>query len=107
MSGGGSGGNWPPDINEIPCNTLRFITGISSPQPPAIQTVQVNDVLQVEIRPFGSVQSVVVLKNGVIVGGLIGGKVNRLRDCLLNGSLFKGTVLSANGAQVQIEVEHV
>ncbi len=107
MSGSGGGGNWPPDISEIPCSKLQFTTNISSPQLPAIQSVQVGDILQVDIQPVGGVQAVAVIKNGIVVGGLLGGKVNRLRECLLQGSKFKATVKSVNGALVQVEIEHV
>lgn len=107
MSGGSGGGNWPPDIDTIPCHSLKFTTSISSPQFPAIQTVQLGDILPVQIQLLGGVQAVAVLKNGIVVGGLVGGKVNRLRECLLQGSLFQATVVAANGALVQVEVEHV
>lgn len=107
MSGGGGGGNWPQDAYEIACDQLKFSTQINSPQSPAIGTVEVGDVLTVEIKPLGGTQAVAVVKNGVVVGGLIGGKVNRLRECLIKGSEFKATVLAVNGPQVQIDVEHV
>ena len=107
MLGGGGGGNWPPDINEIPCATLKFTTQVSSPQLPAILSVQVGDLLPVQIQNLGSVQAVAILKNNAVIGGLVGGKVNRLRSCLLQGALFAAKVLSANGAQVQVEVRHV
>jgi hypothetical protein len=108
MSGSGGGGDyWPPNIDEIPCVNLKFTTQISSPQSPAIQSVRVGDVLVVQIQALGGIQAVAILKNGQVVGGLVGGKVKRLRDCLVQGSQFKATVLTVNGAQVQVEVEHI
>jgi len=50
-------------------------------------------------------QAVAVSKNGTLVGGLAGGLVNKLRECLLGGTLFKATVVSINGAQIMVEIE--
>jgi hypothetical protein len=108
MSGsGGGGGSWPPDVSDIPCSKLKFITQISSPQHPAIQSVNVGDVLAVQIQQLNAAQAVTLLKNGQVVGGLVGGKVDRLRECLLQGNKFRSTVLSSNGPQVRVEIEPV
>ena len=104
MSGSGGGGNWPPE-NEVPCNRLRFDTQIATPQPDALPALNVGDVLDVGIISIGGAQAVAVSKNRETVGGLAGGMVARLRECILSGHTFKATVLSINGAQVMVRIE--
>ncbi|WBY03294.1 hypothetical protein PE066_07095 [Ramlibacter tataouinensis] len=94
-------------MSYIPCDQLKFITQISSPQHPAILSVNPGDVLDVAIQPLNGIQAVTVLKNGQVVGGLVGGKVDRLRECLLQGNTFKATVLASNGPQVRVQVEPI
>jgi hypothetical protein len=106
MSGGGGGGSWT-ETDQVPCSKLKFDTQIATPQPGAIQTIMVGDVLQVGLLPVGGAQVVAVLKNGQLIGGLAGGLVNRLRECLLAGNQFKATVLSINNAQVRVEIEPI
>jgi molybdopterin-binding protein len=86
---------------------LRFETQIATPQQGAILTLSQGDVLQVALVPSGGAQVVAVLKNGQLIGGLAGGLVNRLRECLLSGNQFKATVLTINNGQVRVEIEPV
>lgn len=104
MSGGGGGGSWTPD-NDVACSRLRFQTQIATPQPGALQSIQQGDVLDVSIINMGGALAVAVSKNGTIVGGLAGGLVNKLRECLLGGTVFNATVLTINGGQVMVEIE--
>lgn len=106
MSGGGGGGSWV-ETDQVPCSKLRFDTQIATPQPGAVPTISVHEVLQVGIVPTGGAQVVAVLKNGNLIGGLAGGLVTRLRECLLAGTKFKATVLSINNGQVRVEIEPV
>ena len=104
MSGSGGGGSWTPD-NDVSCSRLRFSTQIATPQPGVIQTVRQGDVLDVSVVNMSGAQAVAVSKSGTLVGGLAGGLVNKLRECLLGGTLFKATVVSINGAQIMVEIE--
>lgn len=104
MSGSGGGGSWTPD-NDVSCSRLRFSTQIATPQPGAILVVYQGDVLDVNVENINGAQAVAVRKSGTLVGGLAGGLVNKLRECLLGGTLFKATVLSINGAQIMVEIE--
>jgi len=106
MSGGGGGGSWTSD-NDVHCSRLRFQTQIATPQPGAVQTLLLGDVLDVSVVNIGGALAVAVSKSGSIVGGLAGGLVNKLRECLLGGTVFRATVLTINGGQVMVEVEPV
>lgn len=106
MSGGGGGGSWTSN-DEIACSRLKFSTQIATPQPSALQLLRVATVLDVTLVTLGSVVAVGVYLNGVLIGGLAGGMVNRLRECLLGGTRFKATVQSINGAQILVEIEPI
>ena len=106
MSGSGGGGSWTPD-NDVSCSRLRFSTQIATPQPGAIQAVRQGGVLAGSVVNINGAQAVAVSKNGTLVGGLAGGLVNKLRECLLGGTLFKATVVSINGAQIMVEIEAI
>ena len=106
MSGGGGGGSWSSE-EEIACSRLRFRTQIATPQPGAIGSMRPGLVLDVTVVNMGGVLAVAVSAQGTLVGGLAGGLVNRLRECLLGGTLFKATVLSVNGAQIMLEIEPI
>lgn len=45
-------------------------------------------------------------KNGHAVGGIAGLDAARLRACINDGHVFKATVLTVNGGQVKVKVEH-
>lgn len=106
MSGNGGGGTGTPD-NDISCSRLRFSTQIATPQSGVIQTVKQGDILDVSVVNMNNAQAVAIFKTGSLVGGLAGGLVNKLRECLLGGTLFKATVVSVNGAQVMVEIEPI
>lgn len=101
--GGGGGGGGTPD--EIPCSELEFDTQIATPQAKALAGLKSGDVLEVAVIPVSGAQVVAVRKGAEVVGGLAGGLVNRLRECLIQGKRFSATVLKINGAQISIHVE--
>jgi len=104
MSGsGGGGGGGAPDA--IPCGELEFDTQIATPQAKALPGLMIGNILEVVVVPMNGAQVVAVRKGAEVVGGLAGGLVNRLRECLLQGKRFSATVLKINGAQVSIHVE--
>lgn len=103
MSGSG-GGNWPPE-GELRCEALRFETQLASPQPAALQLIEEGFVLEVGILPVGALQVLQVVFQGQMVGGLAGGLVARLRECILRGARFQATVLSKDGALVRLRIE--
>lgn len=105
--GGGGGGGGGSRINdETPCERLRFETQLTSPQL-AVTTLRPHDVLVVSVTHRQNVLVVEVLKNGVLVGGLAGPDVTRLRTCIGKGHTYLAVVLAVNGGQVRVRIEHV
>lgn len=99
-AGGGGGGD------QVPCEMLKFDAQLTSPQPAIVQTLEVGDVLDVSIVSLNGQQVLQALKNNVAAGGLIGADASRLRECILSGHAFRAVVLSVNGGQVRVHVEH-
>lgn len=104
MSGSGGGGSWSSD-SEIACIRLRFKTQIATPQANTIGLLHVGSVLDVTVMNMGGAVAVAVFLQGALIGGLAGGLVNRLRECLLGGTRFKATVQAINGPQILVEIE--
>ena len=106
-SGGGGGGGGGGDTDPPPCETLRFDAQLVSTQPGVVATLKPGDVLDVALSVLKGQTIVQVLKNGQVAGGLTGPDANRLRGCIEDGHDFKANVLTVNGGQVRVRVEHV
>lgn len=103
--GGGGGGGYDPLPSE--CETLKFDTQLVSTQPGVVATLKVGEALDVATATLKGQTIVQVLKNGQVVGGLTGLDANRLRQCIEDGHNYKATVLSVNGGQVRVRIEHI
>ena len=101
--GGGGGGGSEPSA----CETLRFDAQLVSTQPGVVATLKVGDVLDVALSVLKGQSIVQVLKSGQVAGGLTGLDANRLRVCIEEGHDFIATVLTVNGGQVRVRIEHV
>ena len=104
-SGGGGGGGGPDTYSQ--CDSLRFDAQLTSPQPLVVATLNVGEVLDIAVATMKGQVVVQVLKGGQLAGGLTGPDATRLRNCMDDGHQYKATVLSVNGGQVRVRVEHV
>jgi len=89
-----------------PCDALRFDSQLSSPQAPVVTTLKPGDVLDIAVVSMRGQVVVQVLSHGQPAGGLTGPEASQLRNCIDQGHDFKATVLSVNGGQVKVHVEH-
>lgn len=103
--GGGGGGGVPP--NNSPCETLRFEAQLTSPQPAVVATLRPGEVLDIVVASMGGLAVVQVLKAGQVAGGLTGPDATRLRNCVDQGHAYNASVVSVNGGQVRVRVQHV
>lgn len=108
MSGGGGGGGTSSGDSVSPCETLRFDAQLTSPQPAVVQNLKQGEVLTVAVATMkGQLVVQVRKKSGQIAGGLTGPDATRLRQCIELGHEYKATVLTINGGQVRVRIEHV
>lgn len=108
MSGGGGGGGIGGGYaNDSPCDKLRFDAQLTSPQPSVVGTLMVGDALDIVVATMNGQVVVQVRKAGNLAGGLTGPDATRLRNCMDQGHQFGATVLTVNGGQVRVRVEHI
>lgn len=89
------------------CEDITFDAQLTSPNPAVVPTLRVGEVLDVSVQTTSGRRVVQVTKNGQFVGGLVGPDASRIRNCIDQGHQYKGNVLSVNGGQVRVRVEHV
>jgi hypothetical protein len=106
-TGGGGGGGRAVSDEGIACNFLRFDAQVASPNPAAVPTLTVGDVLTVTLAAGGGLAAVQVYKGAVLVGGLLANLVPRLRECMIAGTSYQATVTALNGGQVRVLVEPI
>lgn len=91
---------------EIACSDLKFEAQIASPDPSVVTTLAKGDLLVLTVSSGAGTQSVQAYKDSTLVGSLLANLVARLRECMLAGTDYQATVLSVNGGQVKVFVEH-
>ncbi len=104
MSGSGSSGysgNFEPVSS---CENLVIDTQLSSPKDDVIDSINVNDVLDVATQQAGATTVVVVIHQGQVAGGVASPQVQRLRECIAQGTEYEATVLSKNDGQVRVRI---
>jgi hypothetical protein len=105
MSGsGGSGYGGGFESANGTCDSLVIDTQISSPKDDVVNLIVNGDVLNVDIQQIGGKAVVVVLHNGQLAGGLASPNVQRLRECIEQGTQYDAKVTSKNDGQVRVRV---
>ena len=103
MGGSGSGG-WSPTVPSNPCGNIRLRASVNSPQARTLQSLNLGDVLTIELQQTPSV-SLIVTYNGAIVGSLTGFSMTQIINCIENGNLYSATVVELNGGNCTVQVE--
>lgn len=101
-SGGGSFGGF--HSSEKSCEELVINTQLSSPKQLIIQKLEVGDTLAVKAQQIEATVVVVALHEGEVAGGLASPVVNRLRECLENGTEYQAKITEKNDGQVRVRV---
>ena len=105
MSGsGGSGYGGGFESIAPSCENLVINTQISSPRMQVINKITVGAILDVAIEVMETISVVVVRHNGQTAGGVASPNVQRLRECLGQGTIYHAKVTAVNGPQVNIRI---
>ena len=105
-SSGGRVGGGGSDEAPISCELLQFETGIASPNPEVVPRLKMGEQLLVIAAAASKTQEIqVVTADKELVGGLLATKVQRFRECMLEGHAYKATVRSVIGGQVRVVVD--
>lgn len=100
--GSGYGGGFEPVDT---CDSLFIETQLSSPKDDVIDAINIGDVLDVTIQQAGATTIVVVLHQGQLAGGIAAPQVQRLRECISQGTMYDATVISKSGGQVRVRIK--
>lgn len=103
-SGDGGGGFGAPMGT---CETLVIDTQLSSPKASVIAFINIGDVLEVTTETNGDTTTVVVKRNGAIAGGLAAPLVQRLRQCIEDGTQYNAKVTAKKDALVRVRVSAI
>ena len=98
-SGGGSGGGGFFFGDGVACDRLHFETDVRSPNPTIVGQIQVGDDLTVGLDQTQA-QAIVLMHQGQLVGGIASPQATRLRECLLEGTLYKATVITKRASNI-------
>lgn len=104
MSGSGESGysgNFEPVDS---CDSLFIETQLSSPKEDVIKNIKAGDMLEVTVHDMGVTSVVVVLYAGQIAGGIAAPQVQKLRECIVQGTTYEAAVISKNSGQVRIRI---
>lgn len=103
-SGGGGGGGGAPMGT---CETLVIDTQLSSPKPSVIALINVGDLLEVTTETNGDTTTVVVKRDGAIAGGLASPLLQRLRQCIEDGTQYSAKVTAKKDGMVRVRVSAI
>lgn len=104
-SGSGYGGGF--DSGAVACDALIIDTQISSPKADVIKDLVRGAALNVALAQVGGVSTVVLTYEGRLAGGIADPSVQRLRECLAQGTQYTATVRAINGGLVTVRVTPV
>jgi hypothetical protein len=107
MSGSGGGGYSGGFEQFNSCDTLFIQTQLSSPKEHVVDNINIDDSLDVVVRSANSMSAVYVLHHGEVAGGVAAPNVQRLIECILQGTVYKATVISKNDGQVRIYIKPI
>lgn len=107
MSGSGGGGFGASSDPVTACDRLILETGIASPKEAIIKTLNVGDVLQVQLEDTAGTSVVALYFNGQKAGGITHASTNRLRECIREGTRYESTVISKSDGQVRVRIKPV
>lgn len=85
------------------CDSLAFETYLSSPKPTVVALLGVGIVLDITVHTAGGIETVAVLHQGQIAGGLVQNS-ERIKACISQGFNYEADVRGIQGAQVTIFV---
>ena len=104
-SGSGYGGGFRDTA--VACDALVIETQISSPKAVVIKDLVRGSILNVELDQVGGVSTVVLKHQGQVAGGIADPSVQRLRECLTQGTQYTATVRTVNGGLVTVRIAPV
>ncbi|MCK2126743.1 hypothetical protein MX652_08580 [Thauera aromatica] len=105
MSGSsGSSGSIGFSTGAGSCESLVITTQLNSPKPAVVDKIGVGDELAVVTMQMGNTTTVVAMLDGELAGGIASPDLQRLRECLADGTHYVATVIGKSDGQVTVRV---
>lgn len=104
MSGSGGSGYSGNFERVDSCDLLVIETQLGSPKEEVVNTIKAGDVLDVTVQSMGAISVVVILHEGQVAGGVAAPEVQKLRECIAQGTTYEATVISKNDGQLRIRI---
>ena len=105
MSGSsGSSGGIGFSSGASSCDSLVITTQLNSPKPAVVERIAVGDELDVRTMQVGSTTTVVAMFGGDLAGGIASPDLQRLRECIADGTHYVATVIGKSDGQVTVRV---
>ncbi len=89
------------------CEDLVIDTQVSSPRAAVVASLKIDDVLDVQVQQQGNTSVVVLLVDGQLAGGVASPEVQKLRECLQQGTKYRARVTNVSGAHVAVRISAV
>lgn len=103
MSGRDGGPRGPVDPI-ITCDQLSFTTQIASPKDDVVEQLRENFILDIMPGDHHGQSVVLAIWNGQEVGGIADRRLQRLRQCMTDGSMYAARVVSIISGQVRVHI---
>ncbi|MDR9863923.1 hypothetical protein [Pseudomonas baetica] len=103
MSGRDGGPRGPVDPI-IACDQLSFTTQIASPKDDVVEQLRENFILDIMPGDHHGQSVVLALWNGQEVGGIADRRLQRLRQCMTDGSMYSARVVSIISGQIRVHI---
>lgn len=91
----------------ITCDRLGIETAISSPEESVIKSLQAGDVLRVGLEDRAGTTIVALYSDGQKAGCVEPDNINRLRECLREGTQYDATVISRSGELARVHIKPI
>ena len=89
----------------ITCDRLVIEAAISSPQESVVKNLKAGDVLRIGLEDQAGTTVVALYSDEQTAGRIDDDSVNRLRECLREGTRYEATVISRAGGLAQVRIK--
>ncbi|WP_447879665.1 hypothetical protein [Serratia fonticola] len=103
-SGGSFGGQFGQEAFEVTCEKLTINTQLSSPNPTVVSQLSVGCILDIVQLHQNGLSLTEARYIGNTVGGIASPQIQRMRECMNQGTLYVAQVMSINSGQVMVRV---
>ncbi|URD45479.1 hypothetical protein M6G63_26045 (plasmid) [Pseudomonas sp. BYT-5] len=86
------------------CDQLNFTAQLASPKEEVVEQLEEGCVLDIVTGEQNGQAVVHALWQGQVAGGIAAQQLQRLRQCLAEGTIYAARVLSINNGQVRVRV---